>query len=46
MIHNAIQNAYNNGEQIGFMWGITCGLFVAIVIKSAKMIMKDKEQAK
>jgi hypothetical protein len=45
MIHNAIQNAYDNGEQVGFMWGIACGLFLAVMVKAAKIIMKDKEQS-
>jgi hypothetical protein len=45
MIHNAIQNAYDSGEQIGFMWGIACGLFLAMIVKAAKIIMKDKVQA-
>jgi hypothetical protein len=43
MIHNAIQTAFNNGEQIGFMWGITCGLFLAVLLKAAKIIIKKEE---
>jgi hypothetical protein len=45
MIHNAMQIAYNNGWQAGFMWGIGCGLVLAIFIKAAKVIMKDKARS-
>jgi hypothetical protein len=46
MIHNAIQNAYNSGLQAGFAWGIACGLFLAVIIKAAKIIIQNKQTAK
>ena len=42
MIHNAIQTAYNNGMQAGFMWGLACGVFLALIVKAAKIIMKEE----
>ena len=37
-----IQTAYNNGVQAGFAYGFVAALFLAVLIKAAKLITKNK----
>lgn len=42
-VSRAAIESYNNGVRDGFLYGFFTGVFLALIVKAIKIILKDKE---